>query len=123
MAAAGERKFQELGCVTCHRADTEGRGPNLQGLFGRPVTLAGGGTVTADEGYLRESIVNPSAKVVAGYQPIMPAYQGLVTEEGLTHLVAYIAGLGGNPAAQGGAAAAPASTPSAVPAAPEGPRQ
>ena len=95
MAAAGERKFQELGCVTCHRNDTEGRGPNLQGLFGRPVQLASGGSLTADEGYIRESIVNPAAKIVAGYQPIMPAYQGLVTEEGLMHLVAYVQSLGG----------------------------
>jgi cytochrome c oxidase subunit 2 len=107
MAAAGERKFQELGCVTCHRGDTGGRGPNLNGLAGQPVRLAGGGTVTADEGYIRESIVNPSAKIVAGYQPIMPAYQGLVTEEGLMHLVAYVQSLGGNAAALGGSAAPP----------------
>lgn len=122
MAAAGERKFQELGCVTCHRADTEGRGPNLLGLFGRPVQLAAGGTVPADEGYIRESIVNPAAKVVAGYQPIMPAYQGLVTEEGLMHLVAYVQSLGGSAAARGGEGstpAAPAAAPSARPA-PEG---
>jgi cytochrome c oxidase subunit 2 len=124
IAAAGERKFQELGCVTCHRADTAGRGPNLQGLFGRPVRLADGGTITADEGYIRESIVNPAARIVAGYQPIMPAYQGLVTEESLMHLVAYVQSLGGSPAAQGGEAVpsaepAPARTPSAAPA-PEG---
>ena len=113
MAAAGERKFQELGCVTCHRSDTAGRGPNLQGLFGRPVQLAAGGTVPADEGYIRESIVNPSAKVVAGYQPIMPAYQGLVTEESLMHLVAYVQSLGGSAAATGGngPAAAPVASP------------
>ena len=118
MAAAGERKFQELGCVTCHRSDSEGRGPNLQGLFGRPVQLAAGGTVPADEGYIRESIVNPAAKVVAGYQPIMPAYQGLVTEESLMQLVAFVQSLGGNAAATGGeapAAGAPAATPSPRP--------
>ena len=106
MAAAGERKFQELGCVTCHRGDTGGRGPNLNGLAGPQVKLAGGGTVTADESYIRESIVSPSAKIVAGYQPIMPAYQGLVTEEALTHLVAYVQSLGGNAAALGGTAGA-----------------
>jgi len=126
MAAAGERKFQELGCVTCHRGDTEGRGPSLQGLFGRQVALADGGTIAADEGYIRESIVNPAAKIVAGYQPIMPAYQGLVTEEGLMHLVAYVQSLGGGAAsgATGGATAGaggrpasqPAVTPSARPA-------
>jgi cytochrome c oxidase subunit 2 len=107
MAAAGERKFQELGCVTCHRSDTAGRGPSLQGLYGKSVNLAAGGTVPADEGYIRESIVNPSAKVVAGYQPIMPAYQGLVTEESLMQLVAYVQSLGGNAAATGGEAPAP----------------
>jgi len=116
MAAAGERKFQELGCVTCHRADTEGRGPNLQGLFGRPVQLAGGGTVPADESYIRESIVNPAARIVAGYQPIMPAYQGLVTEEALMHLVAYVQSLGGSPARGSEAAGAPVAAPSAAPA-------
>ena len=55
-----------------------------------PVTLADGGTVTADETYIRESIVTPSAKVVAGYQPIMPTFQGLVSEEQLLQLVAYV---------------------------------
>jgi cytochrome c oxidase subunit 2 len=124
MAAAGERKFQELGCVTCHRGDTEGRGPNLQGLFGRPVQLATGGTVVADETYIRESIVNPAAQIVAGYQPIMPAYQGLVTEEGLMHLVAYVQSLGAAPARDGGGGsggegALPAAAPSARPS-PEG---
>jgi cytochrome c oxidase subunit 2 len=90
LAAAGERLFNDLACVTCHRADTAGRGPNLQGLFGKPVRLAGGETVDADEAYVRESILNPAGKIVAGYQPIMPTYQGLVSEEGLMQLVAYI---------------------------------
>ena len=121
MAAAGERKFQELGCVTCHRGDTEGRGPSLQGLFGRQVALADGGTIAADEGYIRESIVNPAAKIVAGYQPIMPAYQGLVTEEGLMHLVAYVQSLGGGAGGAGsgvtgGAAAGAGPTPLSPPA-------
>jgi cytochrome c oxidase subunit II len=122
MAAAGERKFQELGCVTCHRADSVGRGPNLQGLYGKPVRLAAGGTVQADEGYIRESIVNPSAKVVAGYQPIMPAYQGLVTEESLMHLVAYVQSLGGSGAATGGEAPAGGAPAPAASAAPPGGR-
>ena len=119
MAAAGERKFQELGCVTCHRGANDGRGPTLNGLAGQQVNLAGGGTATADESYIRESIVSPSAKIVAGYQPIMPAYQGLVTEEALTHLVAYVQSLGGNAAALGGTEGA--TTPGASPA-PQGPR-
>lgn len=120
MAAAGERRFQELGCVTCHRGDTQGRGPVLQGLFGRPVRLAAGGSVTADEGYIRESIVNPAAKIAAGYQPIMPAYQGLVTEEGLMQLVAYVQSLGGagerSPGEAPGGAPAPAVAATPAPA-------
>jgi len=78
-----------------------GRGPRLEGLFGKQVRLAGGETAVADETYVRESILNPAGKVVAGYQPIMPTYQGLVSEEGLMQLVAYIQSLaapeGGSP--------------------------
>jgi cytochrome c oxidase subunit 2 len=70
-----------------------GRGPVLQGIFGKSVELQGGGTVTADEAYIRESIVNPQAKVVAGFQPIMPTFQGLVTEEQLMQLIAYVRSL------------------------------
>jgi cytochrome c oxidase subunit 2 len=90
LASAGEKLFQELACVTCHRGDSGQRGPALDGLFGSQVTLADGGTATADETYIRESIVTPSAKVVAGYQPIMPTFQGLVSEEQLLQLVAYV---------------------------------
>jgi len=104
LASAGEKLFNDLACVTCHRADTGARGPALDGLFGRPVTLANGGAVNADEGYLRESIVQPSAKIVQGYQPIMPTFQGLVTEEQIVQLIAYIQTLQGGeqaPAAAG----------------------
>jgi cytochrome c oxidase subunit 2 len=90
LASAGEKLFGDLACVTCHRTDSEARGPRLDGLFGRRVQLAGGETVAADEDYVRESIMNPAGKVVEGYQPIMPTYQGLVSEEGLMQLVAYI---------------------------------
>jgi cytochrome c oxidase subunit 2 len=93
LASAGQRLFTELACITCHRGDASGRGPALDGLFGKSVSLANGESVTADEGYLRESVLTPSAKVVAGYQPIMPTYQGLVSEEGLMQLIAYIQGL------------------------------
>ena len=79
--AAGEKLFQQLACITCHRSDAQGRGPVLEGLFGTPVQLANGETVIADEAYIRESILNPTAKVVAGYQPIMPTFQGQVSEE------------------------------------------
>jgi cytochrome c oxidase subunit 2 len=91
--AAGEKLFTELNCITCHRPDSAGRGPVLVGIFGKPVRLGNGDTVVADEAYVRESIVNPAAKVVAGYQPVMPTYQGQVSEEQLIALVAYIQSL------------------------------
>jgi cytochrome c oxidase subunit 2 len=86
----GERLFTDLACITCHKADTTGRGPVLAGVFGSEVRLMDGRTVVADENYLRESIVNPQAKVVLGYQPIMPTFQGTVSEENLMQLIAYI---------------------------------
>ena len=76
--------------LTCHQSDATGRGPLLAGVFGNPVRLASGRTLTADEDYLRESILNPMAKVVAGYQPVMPTYQGQISEEGLMQLISYI---------------------------------
>jgi cytochrome c oxidase subunit 2 len=90
LSATGEKIFAELGCVTCHRSDIQGRGPNLHGVFGKPVQLEDGRTVTADENYLRECILEPGNKRVKGFQPIMPTFQGLVTEEQVDALVAYI---------------------------------
>jgi cytochrome c oxidase subunit 2 len=109
MADAGQKLFTDLACITCHRDDGQGRGPSLRNVFGSTVRLQGGGTVTADDGYLRESIVNPQVKLVEGYQPLMPTFQGLVSEEQLMQLIAYIKSLGGG---QPGAPAAPAATPS-----------
>ena len=96
-----------MACANCHRTDKLGRCPNLQGVFGAPVRLTTGETVKADEAYLRESILNPSAKIVAGYQNIMPSFQGQVTEEDLLQLMEYIKSLG-KPTAAGGVAAASA---------------
>jgi cytochrome c oxidase subunit 2 len=96
---AGERLFTELNCATCHRPDSAGRGPVLVGIFGRPVRLVSGETLVADEAYVRESVVSPAAKVVVGYQPVMPSYQGQVSEEQLMALVAYIQSLQIPPAA------------------------
>ncbi len=93
MTANGREIFAQLGCATCHRSDTQGRGPNLAGIFGRQVQLADGRTVMADENYIRESILNPQAKVVAGFKPIMPTFQGQVTEETLGALVSYVKSL------------------------------
>ncbi len=90
LSATGEKIFAELGCVTCHRTDSQGRGPNLQGVFGKPVLLQDGRTVVADENYIRESILDPGAKVVNGFKPVMPTFQGLVSEEQLNALVAYV---------------------------------
>jgi cytochrome c oxidase subunit 2 len=106
LSATGEKIFAELGCVTCHRTDIQGRGPNLHGVFGKPVQLEDGRTITADENYLRECILDPGAKRVKGFQPIMPTFQGLVTEEQVNALVAYIKWIG---AAKGDAVKASAS--------------
>ncbi len=105
LSASGEKIFAELGCVTCHRTDTQGRGPNLQGVFGKPVLLEDGRTVTADENYIRESILDPGAKVVNGFKPVMPTFQGLVSEEQLNALVAYVKSLS-QPGTAGTSAAA-----------------
>ncbi|HXG55124.1 MAG TPA: cytochrome c oxidase subunit II [Vicinamibacterales bacterium] len=99
--AAGEKLFQDLTCNTCHRTDSQGRGPMLTNLFGKPVEIQGGGVVTADEAYIRESIVNPQAKIVAGFQPIMPTFQGLVSEEQLLQLISYVKSLSQQGAAPG----------------------
>ncbi|MGH7429015.1 MAG: cytochrome c oxidase subunit II [Candidatus Methylomirabilaceae bacterium] len=92
-ASAGARLFQQLGCDTCHRADTRARGPSLDDLFGTRVRMRDGATVVADEGYLRESILSPNARIVAGYQPVMPTFRGQISEEGLLQIVAYIKSL------------------------------
>jgi cytochrome c oxidase subunit 2 len=70
-----------------------GRGPTLTGVYGEPVKLASGETVTADEAYIRESILQPTAQVVNGYQPIMPTFQGQISEETLLQLITYIKSL------------------------------
>ncbi|HEY8670249.1 MAG TPA: cytochrome c, partial [Terriglobales bacterium] len=106
----GKALFQQLGCSTCHRFDVQGRGPNLMGVFGKPVQLEDGRTVIADENYVRESILVPAAKVVSGFKPIMPVFQGQVSEEQLNALVAYVKSLAQAPAGTGITASAPAST-------------
>jgi cytochrome c oxidase subunit 2 len=93
MAQTGEKLFNDLACSTCHKADTTGRGPTLVGLFGKAVSLEDGRSVEADEAYLRESIVNPRSKMVKGFQPLMPTFQGLITEENLLLLIEYIKSL------------------------------
>ncbi len=93
-AETGQKLFQSLGCTNCHRFDTQGRGPNLVGVYGKPVLLTDGSSVMADDAYIRESIVNPGAKIVAGFRPVMPSFQGVITEDQVLALVAYIKSLG-----------------------------
>jgi len=104
--SAGEGLFQKLGCITCHRSDSGARGPSLAGVAGKEVRLQDGQTVLADDVYLRESILHPEAKVVAGFQPIMPTFKGLVSEEGLMQLIAYIRSQGPGGGGQGAGARA-----------------
>jgi cytochrome c oxidase subunit 2 len=92
--AAGEKRFQQLGCVTCHGDKPGARGPSLKGLFGNPVQLQSGEVVTVNEDYIRESILRPNAKLTAGYGAIMPTYQGQINEAALLQLTAYVKSLG-----------------------------
>jgi cytochrome c oxidase subunit 2 len=93
LAQNGEQLFKDLACSTCHLPDGKGRGPSLVGVAGSAVKLADGRTVTADDNYLHESIVNSQAKIVAGYQPLMPVFQGMVSEEQVMALIAHIKSL------------------------------
>ena len=93
LASAGQKLFADLACNTCHRPESSGRGPVLNGLFGTTIITQTGETIVVDEAHIRESILNPSAKVQAGYQPIMPTFQGVVNEEGLLELIEYVKSL------------------------------
>ena len=93
LASTGEKLFADLACNTCHRPDSQGRGPVLENVFGNPVQLDDGSVVTADESYIRESILMPNTRITAGFQPVMPAFQGLVSEEQLLALIEYIKSL------------------------------
>jgi cytochrome c oxidase subunit 2 len=92
----------KLGCASCHAGGPQQRGAKLEGIYGHEVKLVGGQTVLADDAYIRESILNPSAQIVEGFQPIMPTFKGQVTEEQLVSLVAYIKSLSGLTAATTG---------------------
>src|SRR5207302_8387426 len=102
LAETGKQLFMSLGCSTCHRFDVQGRGPNLIGIYGKPVQLEDGRTVVADEDYIRESIVNSQAKIVSGFKPIMPIFQGQISDEQLNALVAYVKSLSQAPSGQTG---------------------
>ena len=130
LAERGAALFQQLACNTCHLDSGQGRGPSLQGIWGKPVELADGSTVVVDEAYVRESILNSQAKVVKGFQPLMPTFQGLISEEGLVGLIEHVrsmspnAGAGGATGASGASGAAGATGspgPAASPAKPAPP--
>jgi cytochrome c oxidase subunit 2 len=97
MVSAGEALFQRFGCQTCHRSESGALGPSLVGVFGKTVALEGGKSVQVDDGYLRESILNPQARVVAGYRPVMPTFQGQIREDEILQLIQYIKGLAQGP--------------------------
>ena len=93
LAQDGYTLFQQLGCNTCHNMEVQGRGPNLRGVYGSQVQLEDGRTVTADDNYIRESILIPGAKIVSGFKNIMPSWQGQINDEQLNELVAYVKSL------------------------------
>ena len=94
METSGEKLFNERGCANCHANDGAAHGPSLVGIYGHVVRLASGTTVTVDEPYLREAILSPNAKTLAGYASTMPSFQGQLNEEQILDLIAYIRSLG-----------------------------
>jgi cytochrome c oxidase subunit II len=113
MAGNGEKLFTQLGCISCHSGASGARGPNLNGVYGNPVQLANGQTIVADEAYIKESVLSPTAKVVAGFQPIMPSFQGQISEEGILQIIEFVKS---KSQSAGGAAAATAVPAGATPA-------
>jgi cytochrome c oxidase subunit 2 len=94
MADRGAALFQQFGCITCHKSDASGQCPRLEGIYGKPQPIEGGPDVVADDSYIRESVLSPLAKIVKGYKPLMPSFQGQVSEEQLQQLIAYIKSIG-----------------------------
>lgn len=93
-AEYGQTLYRSKACFTCHNIDgTSAVGPALNGIFGKPVALVGGEQVTVDENYIRESILDPHTSLVAGFQPVMPTYQGILNDKQVDALLAYIKSL------------------------------
>jgi cytochrome c oxidase subunit 2 len=97
LAAQGEALFHEVGCSGCHALNSTFHAPLLDGLYGKPVALEGGQIVVADRQYLRDSILLPQKQIAAGFAPIMPTYQGQLSEEQVNELVAYLMSLANKP--------------------------
>ncbi len=89
----GAKLFRSLGCSGCHAPSSTVHAPDLHGVYGRTVQLADGRTVTADEAYLRDSILLPQKDVVAGFEPIMPSFRGIVDDDDMVKLIAYLKSL------------------------------
>lgn len=87
---AGERLFRERGCSGCHSANSQFRSPLLEGIYGKPVPLSTGEVVTADDQYLRDSILLPAKQISAGYENIMPSFTGRVSEDEIMQIIAYL---------------------------------
>ncbi len=121
LAERGARLFNDLACNTCHLDTGQGRGPSLKDVVGKMETLADGSTVLVDEAYLRESILNSQAKIVRGFQPLMPTFQGLISEENLVALIEHVKSLSPNATTTAAPAAAPGqgAATAGQPAAPE----
>jgi cytochrome c oxidase subunit 2 len=96
LAKEGETVFRARGCSGCHSETSKIHAPKLNGLYGRKVQLSDGRTVTADEAYLRDSMLMPRRDVAAGFEPIMPSYAGILTDGEIISLTAYIRSLSGN---------------------------
>jgi cytochrome c oxidase subunit 2 len=97
LAQSGGKLYRTLGCSGCHDGRTTIHAPPMEGLYGARVTLSDGTTVQADDKYLRDSILQPASQMVAGFPPLMPTYQGHVSEEDLMQLIAYIKSLASTP--------------------------
>lgn len=93
MHVAGAKVFKANRCNTCHQEESQGLGPSLHGLYGSTVEFTDGKTAEADDVYIRESIIKPNAKTKAGYSPMMPTYQGQLSEEQIFQIIAYIKSL------------------------------
>jgi cytochrome c oxidase subunit II len=103
LAQRGAKLFNDLACSTCHLDTGQGRGPSLKDIIGTTVDLQDGSSVLVDEAYLRESILTSQAKIVKGFQPLMPTFQGLVSEENLVALIEHVKSLSPNATAAGAA--------------------
>jgi cytochrome c oxidase subunit 2 len=97
LASTGEKYFHQFGCANCHHFDGHGPGPDLRGLYGRQVQITDGPPVVADDSYVRESVLDPKAKIVLGFANFMPSFQGVVGEDQLVALIAYLKALGPPP--------------------------